>query len=308
MVINTGQRTDIPAFYSKWFYNRIKNGFVLVRSPYSENTVYRYSLDPSVVDLLLFCTKNPRPMFEDFDLLKPYRTYWFVTVTGYDKDIEMNVPDKKEVIESFIELSKRVGKERIAWRYDPILIDSKHTLSFHKEKFEEYSSLLSGFTDTVIFSFVDLYKKVKDNMPSLSEVRIEDKIDFVKFAVKVAKTYGFSLKSCAEKEDYSALGVDASGCMSSSVLKKAIGENINIPRFSKSRDNCNCYLSKDIGAYNTCLHFCSYCYANSDRRKVLEEVRNHDDNSPLLIGNIKKSDIIKCVDEGSWISDQLELF
>ena len=125
MIINTGQRTDIPAFYSEWFCNRIREGYVLVRNPYNPTSVTKYSLSPSVVDLIGFCTKNPAPMLPHMNLLKPYSQYWFVTITPYGREIEPRVPGKKAVLESFRRLSDAVGPDHIGWRYDPILINDR---------------------------------------------------------------------------------------------------------------------------------------------------------------------------------------
>ena len=122
VIINTGQRTDIPAFYAAWFANRLREGYVCVRNPYNPNQVSRYRLDPSVVDVIGFCTKNPAPMFPYMNLLREYGQYWFVTITPYGRDIEPNVPDKHGLLEDFKKLSKYVGVDGIGWRYDPIFL------------------------------------------------------------------------------------------------------------------------------------------------------------------------------------------
>ena len=137
MIIQTGMRTDIPAFYSKWFLNRIKEGYVLVRNPYNEKQVTRYSLAPDVVDLIAFCTKNPAPMLPYMNVLKPYGQYWFVTITPYGRDIEPNVPDKEKVMDDFKKLSDIVGVDSMGWRYDPILVDDKHSVEWHITEFEK---------------------------------------------------------------------------------------------------------------------------------------------------------------------------
>ena len=126
MIIQTGMRTDIPAFYSKWFLNRIKEGYVLVRNPYNERQVTRYCLAPDVVDLIAFCTKNPTPMLPYMNVLKPYGQYWFVTITPYGRDIEPNVPDKEKVMDDFKKLSDIVGVDSMGWRYDPMIQELKH--------------------------------------------------------------------------------------------------------------------------------------------------------------------------------------
>ena len=126
MIIQTGMRTDIPAFYSKWFLNRIKEGYVLVRNPYNERQVTRYCLAPDVVDLIAFCTKNPAPMLPYMNVLKPYGQYWFVTITPYGRDIEPNVPDKEKVMDDLKKLSDIVGVDSMGWRYDPMIQELKH--------------------------------------------------------------------------------------------------------------------------------------------------------------------------------------
>lgn len=142
MIINTGQRTDIPAFYSEWFANRLKEGYVCVRNPYNPKQVSRYRLNPSVVDVIGFCTKNPAPMFKYMDLLQDYGQYWFVTITSYGKDIEPNVPDKHRLLEDFKKLSSIAGANATGWRYDPILLNDKYTKEYHIRAFEKMASQL----------------------------------------------------------------------------------------------------------------------------------------------------------------------
>ena len=135
MILNTGSRTDIPAYYSEWFYNRIREGYVLVRNPYYPSQVTRYTLDPAVIDMMVFCTKNPSPMFDSFSLLEPFDTFWFVTITPYGKEIEPHVPDKEQVMDSFLRLSELVGAGRMSWRYDPIFISEKYSADYHIKQF-----------------------------------------------------------------------------------------------------------------------------------------------------------------------------
>lgn len=165
MIIHTGMRTDIPAFYSEWFLHRIQEGMVCVRNPYNPSQVTKYSLSPEVVDLIAFCTKNPAPMLSHMDALKPYGQYWFVTITPYGRDIEPNVPDKVIVMEHFKQLSDMVGINSVGWRYDPILVDPVHSVNWHISQFEKMARTLCGYTKTCVISFIDLYKKVQKNFP-----------------------------------------------------------------------------------------------------------------------------------------------
>ena len=174
MIIQTGMRTDIPAFYSEWFANRLQEGFVLVRNPYNFQSVTRYELNPEVVDLIGFCSKNPTPMIRYMDLLQPYGQYWFVTITPYGKDIEPHVPDKNFVVDSFCRLSEMVGINSIGWRYDPILINDYWTVERHIKAFSAIARRLSGYTKTSVISFIDLYEKVRHNYPEARSVTFRD--------------------------------------------------------------------------------------------------------------------------------------
>ena len=222
MIIQTGMRTDIPAFYSKWFLNRIKEGYVCVRNPYNPKQVTKYSLSPEVVDLIAFCTKNPLPMLPFLDELKPYGQYWFVTITPYGRDIEPNVPDKETVMEGFKELSDVVGADSMGWRYDPIFIDKKHSVEWHISEFEKMAEILAGYTKTCVISFIDIYKKVERNFPEAKSVRAEDRAVIGKAFVKIASKYGMVLKPCAEGEDLAKYGADCSGCMTVHTFETAL--------------------------------------------------------------------------------------
>lgn len=230
MIINTGQRTDIPAFYSEWFANRLKKGFVCVRNPYNLNRVSRYRLDPSVVDVIGFCTKNPAPMFPYMGLLKNYGQYWFVTITPYGRDIEPNVPDKHKLLEDFQKVSKTVGIKSVGWRYDPIFISEKYTPDYHLHAFEQIASTLDGYTKTVVISFIDLYPKVRKNFPEAQEVTKEMRLLLGRRMIEIAAAHGMTVKPCAEGDELAAFGADCGGCMRISDYEKAIGKQLKIGR------------------------------------------------------------------------------
>ncbi|MCR4746938.1 MAG: DUF1848 domain-containing protein [Clostridiales bacterium] len=307
MIINTGQRTDIPAFYADWFANRLKEGFVCVRNPYNPNQVSRYRLDPEVVDCIAFCTKNPTPMFPYMDLLKDYGQYWYVTITPYAKNIEPNVPDKHKLLEDFKELSKIVGINSIGWRYDPILLSDRYTKEYHLRAFEQMAKTLEGYTNTVVISFVDLYPKVVRNFPEVRKVTKADRLELGEAIIRIAADCGMTVKPCAEGDELAQFGADCSGCMKISDYEAAIGSRLNAPKTKGARAECACYLSCDIGAYNTCLHLCRYCYANAEPEEVRRLSRLHDKNSPFLIGNYTESDTIHDVPQTSWKDLQVRL-
>ena len=307
MIINTGQRTDIPAFYAKWFINRIRQGYVCVRNPFNPRQVSRYRLDPELVDVLAFCTKNPRPMFEYMNLIKDYGQFWFVTITPYGKDIEPNVPDKHQILDDFKQLSSIVGKNGVAWRYDPILITDKYTAQYHLHAFKQIVEALEGYTDTVVISFVDLYEKVKRNFPELKEVSKEERINLGRQMIEIAGNHNMTVKTCAEGDELAIYGADTSGCMKISDYEKAINKKLTVKNYKGARAECACYIACDIGAYNTCKHLCRYCYANAESNIVLENSLKHDPDSPFIIGNYQDDDIINDVKQKSWIDNQISL-
>lgn len=308
MILNTGQRTDIPAFYAEWFANRLKEGLVCVRNPYNPSQVSRYRLDPSVVDVIGFCTKNPAPMFPYMDLLKPYGQYWFVTLTPYGRDVEPHVPDKHWLLDVFKRLSDLVGIPSIGWRYDPILLSPRYTKAYHLRAFEAIASALDGYTKTVVISFIDLYPKVRRNFPEAREVETEDRLLLGQKLIQIARAHGMTLKPCAEGDGLAPYGADCGGCMRISDYEGAIGQRLTVPKRKGARAVCACYLSCDIGAYDTCRHLCRYCYANAEPAKVLAQSRLHDPESPFLIGHYREGDIIHDVPQKSWIDRQPRMF
>lgn len=308
MILHTGLRTDIPAFYTEWFVNRLKEGFVMVRNPYNPTQVTKYRITPDVVDVISFCTKNPAPFLPHMDMLKEYGQYWFVTITPYGKEIEPNVPDKQKVMESFKELSDKVGADCVGWRYDPVFVWGEYSVERHIEEFERMAGILSGYTHTCVISFIDLYQKVLRNFPEVKEVKRDERIRLAREFVRIGKKYGMSIKSCAEGSELEPYGVDCSGCMTVSVYEKAIDCSLKVPGKKGARAECGCLLGCDIGAYNTCGHLCRYCYANYDTRTVLDNRKKHDVKSPLLLGRPTKDDVIHEAKQESWKDMQLKLW
>ena len=307
MIINTGMRTDIPAFYSDWFINRLKAGFVLVRNPYDPHRVARYKLTPDVVDLIGFCTKNPGPMLPHMDLLQPFGQYWFVTITPYGKEIEPNVPDKLTVLSYFKVLSDIVGKNSIGWRYDPIFISERYPLERHIKAFEYMAKTLSGYTHTAVISFIDLYEKTRRNFPEVKTVTAEQRLILGKAFTEIGSRYEMTIKPCGEGNDLAQFGADCSGCMTVRTYEQAIRQRLRVPGRTPSRKECACYLGGDIGEYNTCGHLCRYCYANYDADVVKNNISRHDPESPLLIGHLLPEDQVYEAKQESWIDPQMSL-
>ena len=291
MVLNVSGRTDIVAFYSDWFMNRIKEGFVDVRNPFNPNLVSRIDFDD--VDLILFCTKNPIPIVDKLgDIKIPY--IFHVTITPYKDDIEPNLPSKSKIIEAVKKISTRVGIDNIYVRYDPIFISEKYNIEYHIKAFTKLCSLLKGYVKTIIVSFIDNYKNVRKNLPYLkyrSFTEEDYKLIGENFS-KIAKDNNMVIQTCFEERNLTEYGFIKGKCMSKELAFKLTGKTYK--KWQARKGNaCNCVELVDIGVYNSCNHLCKYCYANYDESKVKENINNHDINSSLLIGHINSDDIIK---------------
>ena len=291
MILMVSGRTDIVAFYSEWFMNRLAAGYIDVRNPFNQKMVSRINMDD--VDLIFFCTKNPIPILDKIDRInKPI--YFHITLTGYNKDIEPNVPDKKEIIEAIKKLSNKIGKDNIVIRYDPILLNERYTVEYHIKAFEKICKLLDGYISKILISFIDDYKNVRKNMSSLRYREFEEE-DYERIGLnfsRIAEEHGLYVHTCFEERDLTEYGFVKDDCLSKELAYKLTGKKF--PKWkARKGGKCNCVEMVDIGVYNTCSHFCKYCYANFDENKVKENKLKHNPKSSLLIGELEKSDIIK---------------
>lgn len=292
MILNVSGRTDIVAFYSDWFMNRYEEGFVDVRNPFNLKMISRIYFED--VDAILFCTKNPTPILDKIQRIdKPI--LFHVTLTPYKKDIERNVPAKNEIIDAVKKLSKIIGVNNLYIRYDPIFISDKYTIDYHIKAFDKLCSLLNGYVNKFIVSFIDDYKNVRKNEKILNyrEFTEEDyKMIGSKFS-KSAKNNGMTVQTCFEERNLVEYGLKKADCLSHELAYKLTGKT-NFKNWTARKGNkCNCVQMVDIGVYNSCKHFCKYCYANYDENKVKYICMNHDVKSSLLIGNINSDDTIK---------------
>ena len=293
MIINTGGRTDTVQYYTEWLLRRFSEGYVLSRNPLFPNKVTRYELTPDQVDCVVFCSKNYRPILPRLhEITDRFHTYFYYTITAYGKDVEPGVPSIRESIETLEALSKQVGRQRVAWRYDPILLTKTYSVKRHIETFEKMARVLSPYIDRCIFSFVEMYKKVEYNMPELIMLTRRDREVLARELGAIAGKYGIHIQICGTDEDFTRYGIHRSGCMTLDILGKANGISFRNLKHRGMRRGCHCMESRDIGAYDTCMNGCKYCYANKDPKKAFENYRYHDPASPLLLGQVKPEDTI----------------
>ncbi len=293
MILSVSRRTDIPAYYSEWFMNRIREGYVCVKNPMNIHQVSRISLSPEYVDCIVFWTKNAVPMLGHLDELSAYPYYFQYTVTGYGRDVEPHVPDKKKVIlPSFMELSDRIGAERVIWRYDPILFTKKYTPEYHLRAFEQIAETLRGYTEKCVISFVDVYAKNAKNMASLEKYDMTDE-KLGEFSGKLAEIAGrnkMTIASCAEKIDLQKYGIVHNSCIDRELIERIIDMPLKVKKDKTQREECGCVESIDLGSYNTCPHGCVYCYANYSQESVKNSCRKYSVTSPVLCGEIEPED------------------
>lgn len=302
MIINTGGRTDTVQYYTEWLLNRFNEGYVFSRNPLFPNKVTRYELTPDKVDCVVFCSKNYRPILPKLhEITDRFNTYFHYTITAYGKDIEPGVPSIEESMQTLIELSKQVGKKRIAWRYDPVLLTEKYTVKTHLQSFEQMAEILAPYVDRCIFSFVEMYKKLENNMPELIPLTEKDKTLLAENMGRIAAKNGLYIQTCGTNGDYSQYGIHSSGCMTLEILGNANSVVFKNLKHKGLRQGCHCIESRDIGAYDTCMNGCKYCYANKNPKKAFENYKYHNPASPLLLGSLKETDTLQQGTQKSFI-------
>lgn len=293
MIINTGGRTDTVQYYTDWLMHRFEEGYALTRNPLFPTKVNRYELDPKVVDCVVFCSKNYQPILPRLhEITDRFNTYFHYTITAYGRDIEPGVPPIDESMATLIELSQLVGRQRVSWRYDPVLLTRDYTIQRHLETFDRMARVLAPHIDRCIFSFVEMYKKLRFNMPGLIPLSVEDMDELARGLGSIAATYGIRIQTCGTNGDFSRYGIQSSGCMTLDILGEANGVAFKNRKHKGMRQGCHCIESRDIGAYDTCLNGCKYCYANQTPQKAFENYKLHDPASPLLLGQVCPDDTV----------------
>jgi len=295
MIVSVSRRTDIPAFYLDWFLNRLETGYVSTLNPFNRKQVTKLSLLKEDVDCFVFWTKDGRNLLKNIDKLSEYNYYINYTITPYSKDLEPGLPNKQILVDNFIALSKSLGKSRVKWRYDPVLINEIYTIDYHRKTFELLCKTLSNHTEEVVISFVDLYKKTKRNTEGHNLVELS-KSDMLKIAdafSTIAKRYNLTLKTCSESIDLTHYAIEKNQCVDTKFINETFNLNLVHEKDPSQRSACLCAKSVDIGAYNTCRHGCKYCYATFNHKRVNTQINKHDPDSELLIGHLQGDETIK---------------
>ena len=330
VIISASRSTDIPAFYAQWFINRLEEGYCVWYNPFNKKPMY---ISFKNTKAIVFWTKNPKPILPYLKELdaRGIHYYFQVTLNDYvNEGFEPNVPSVEQRVKTFKQLSDMVGKEKVIWRFDPLIVTPEITPRTLLAKVWKVGNMLKGYTDKLVFSFVDVlaYRKVqsnlikeigcftKDNVES-SELTQSQKTEIVDGLVKLRdiwkeQGWNISLATCAEDLDLEQYGIEHNRCIDGELMKKLFSDDedfiyylntgylperdmfgqLSKPHKIKDakgmkdkgqRKVCGCMISKDIGMYNTCKHFCVYCYANTSKECVLENNKLHSDESESLL-------------------------
>lgn len=312
MIISASRRTDIPAFYSEWFINRLQQGFVYIRNPRNANRIVRVSLSTDTVDCIVFWTKNPQPMLSKLDAIDAmgYPYYFQFTITPYDKPVENGLPAKYKIMETFKRLSDKSGKQRVVWRYDPVIVSKEFPVEYHLDTFGKMCDSLSDYASKCIFSFIDLYAKIRERVKGVVDCEADTLTmnRIVQGFAKIAKGRNLELATCSETIDFSPYGVARAACIDKDLIEQITGCSIQAKKDANQRPNCGCIESVDIGAYDCCFHGCVYCYATTRESTVCKNMRLHDPGSPMLIGHLRGDEMMAVKEAKSLRVTQSSLF
>ena len=310
VIISASRSTDIPAFYADWFFERLNKGYVAWKNPF--NGVYSYVCFKNT-RLIVFWSKNPKPLLSYLDELKDKNINCYIQFTLNDyvqEQLEINVPSVEERIDTFKKLVDKLGKGKVIWRFDPLILTKTIDVNELLRRIKRIGDELKGYTEKLVFSYADIsiYKKVKKNLEnnliSYREFTQEDMISFAEGLYELNKEWNFEIATCSEKIPLEKYNIQHNKCIDDDLMikyfshDKALMDFLKIKiipadmfnlneRIEKRQDNkdkgqrefCGCVISKDIGEYNTCPHLCEYCYANSSKGIAIENWKQHKNNS-----------------------------
>lgn len=298
MILSASRRTDIPAFYSEWLSERFREGYLLVRNPMNFHQLSRICLNPDVIDCIVFWTKNPLNMLPRLHEFEEYPYYFQFTLTGYGREIEPGLPDKRSVlIPAFQELSRRIGSGRVIWRYDPIFLTGRYTMEYHERAFAEIAGALSGYTGRVVISFLDIYAKTQRNMEKsvsgcVKAPSVQEMNELARKLASLARRFGMQIQTCAEQIDLEKYGIRHGACIDREYIGDLLGCSLKAKKDHGQRLFCGCVESVEAGTYHTCRNGCRYCYANDSAEAVRRMSSRYDIHSPLLCGQVEEGDRI----------------
>jgi hypothetical protein len=308
MIISASRRTDIPAFYPRWLINRLRAGYCTVPNPFNARQVRRVSLKPEDVDVIVFWTRSPSPLFPYLDELdaRGYRYYFQYTLLGYPPEIDPHTPSLKSSLDTFRALAERVGPQRVVWRYDPIAFTARTPPEFHRAQYAHIAQALRGYTGRSIISILTVYPKIRARLELMARQgtplfpqgaplfpqgensagwhRAEWFAGLMRDLASMASDCEMRIASCAQEFDLASYGILPGKCIDDEYIGEVFGLDVAHTKDPGQRKACGCVLSRDIGMYDSCLFGCRYCYATSSFERARTNHAAHDPKSPSLLG------------------------
>jgi hypothetical protein len=296
VIISASRRTDIAAFYSDWFMNRIRAGYCAVPNPMNPRQVARVSLAPEDVTAVIFWTRSPTPLLAHLPELEArgFRYYFQITLLDSPRELDHKTPPLQAAVNAFQTLADRIGAERVIWRYDPIVYSSLTPPAYHIDKFGQIAALLNGYTQRSVISVVDHYRKVARRVADLRARGIDiyegEAVSamiahLMPALAATAAANGMALESCAETHNLTSYGIRPGKCVDDALIRRGFGIDVTTKKDPAQRAACGCVQSRDIGMYDTCLFGCQYCYATSSFDRARANHRAHDPHAAALIGD-----------------------
>ena len=287
LIISASRATDIPAFYTDWFFRRLEKGYVRWRNPFSRQDRY---VSFGNTRFIVFWSKNPAPLLPQLSRLKERGIGCYIqyTLNDYEAEgLEPNVPPLTQRIDIFRRMVDALGPGAVVWRFDPLLLTDQINIDTLLEKIAHIADALVGYTEKLVFSFADIesYKKVSRNLRhSGINYREWDEATMRELASRLLMlnrdSWNFRLATCAERIDLSKYDIGHNRCIDPELISRLAPDDSVLQNFlynarcdSGQRKACGCILSKDIGAYNTCPHGCLYCYANTSSSSAFENYK-----------------------------------
>lgn len=274
-IISASRRTDIPAFFSDWFMERVRDGYLHRVNPFNKRQVKRISLAPDDVAAIVFWSKNPAPLIPRLDELdaRGYRYYFQFTLNPYGPPLEPHLPNLNERIDTFLKLSERIGSKRVIWRYDPVILGSETPVECHLERMDELATALEGGTVRLVISFLDFYGRAAKRLRLLEQgqgigfsdiATPEQRGELERLAgglQTIAGNHGLSVFTCAEEADLARFDIGHGSCVDGDLIRELWGIERRFRRDRGQRPACRCVESVDVGSYGSCGYGCVYCYA-----------------------------------------------
>lgn len=299
-IISVSRRTDIPAFYPEWFMNRVRAGYCIVANPFNAAQVSYVSLKPQDVIGFVFWTRNPRPLIKFLPELDKsnYKYYFQNTIIGYPREIDPSCPCVHTAVRTLKELSGLIGKKRVVWRYDPVVLSNKTSQAWHIRQVDFLMKTLHGYVRRLIISFIDPYRKTKIRMrketsdsfelePGAFDAQAYDEI--AQYIGERARKYGLEVQSCAESIDLERYGITHGKCVDETLFGARAQSSRALKKDPAQREACGCVVSKDIGVNNSCLFGCVYCYATGSLEAALKNFKRHGNSGESLCAVTKRS-------------------